>query len=86
MKALLDRCVFILDNDAPPFDVADPLYSQQLAKDLAINVLKDGQWGSYRHEALPPPVPVSVRHAYVNTAVRGDLSSFKYFEGPLNVK
>lgn len=75
-----------MDDDAPPFDLNNPFYSEQLAKDLAVNVLKDGQWGSYRHEALPPLEMVPVDHAYLNTTVRGDLSSFKFYEGPLNAK
>lgn len=75
-----------MDEKAPPFNVTDPFYAQQLAKDLAVNVLKDGKWGSYRHEALPPLPPVEVRQAFLNTSVRGDLSSFKCYEGPLNAK
>lgn len=34
-------CVFIDDRTAPPFDVDNPFYNQQLQLDLAMNVYKD---------------------------------------------
>lgn len=39
------RCVFIVDKDAPKFDLSSEFYSSQLRKGLAVNVLKDGVWG-----------------------------------------
>ncbi|XP_067015649.2 fatty acid synthase [Anabrus simplex] len=78
------RCVFILDADAPPFDPALPLYRTQLDKDLAVNVLKDGQWGSYRHLLLEKLSAVDSLHSYNNTAVYGDLSSLTWFQGPIH--
>lgn len=81
-----DRCrgVFIIDKDAPPFAVDHPFYAAQLAKDLATNVLKDGEWGSFRHLPMPENPTITVPHAYVNVGVRGDLSSLKWFEGSLD--
>ncbi|KAK6640571.1 hypothetical protein RUM44_012267 [Polyplax serrata] len=52
---------------------------------LAVNIYKKGEWGSYRHEALPANETVDAAHIYFNSEVRGDLSSLKLYEGPLNV-
>ncbi|KAK3908916.1 Fatty acid synthase [Frankliniella fusca] len=81
-----DRCrgVFILDKDAPPFAVDHPLYAAQLAKDLATSVLKDGEWGSYRHLPMDPNPLITVPHAYVNVGLRGDLSTLKWFQGNID--
>lgn len=51
---------------------------------MLINVLEaDGQgWSSFRH--LPLECETSqVTHAYVNVLTRGDLSSFKWLQGPI---
>ncbi|XP_072763346.1 fatty acid synthase-like [Anoplolepis gracilipes] len=45
------RYVFIQDN-APKFDLSAQFYAKQLNKDLIANVLKEGEWGSYRHLPL----------------------------------
>lgn len=63
-----------------------PFYEEQLKKGLAVNIYKKGEWGSYRHEALPANETVDAAHIYFNSEVRGDLSSLKLYEGPLNVK
>lgn len=39
------RCVFIMDKDAPKFDLNNKFYDDQLRKGLGINVLKGGVWG-----------------------------------------
>lgn len=77
------RCVFIMDKDAPKFDLNHEFYSSQLKKGLAINVLKNGVWGTYRHLLLPDEQNIEVEHAYVNVTVRGDLSSLRWLEGHL---
>ncbi|KAI8043079.1 hypothetical protein M5D96_004405 [Drosophila gunungcola] len=77
------RLYFILDEGLPPFSLEEPFYADQLAKDLVINVYRNGSWGSYRHlkmEAQPPLLPVE--QAYVNTLVKGDLSSLRWIESP----
>lgn len=40
------RCVYIIDKDAPTFDLKNEFYVDQLKKGLAVNVLKDGVWGT----------------------------------------
>lgn len=59
------------------------MYKTQLKKDLALNVYKNKVWGSYRHLLLGPPSLNEVDHYWVNTLVRGDLSSLKWLSGPL---
>jgi fatty acid synthase len=72
-----------MDESVPEFSLDDPLYKTQLKKDLALNVFKNNVWGSYRHLLLEPPSLVEVHHCYVNTTIRGDLSSLKWFTGPI---
>ena len=80
-----ELCVFIDDPKAPTFDVNDPFYESQLDLGLAVNVLKNGQWGSYKHlliKQLNEKIP-RIGHFFVNTLVRGDLSTLKWLEGPI---
>ncbi|XP_065083526.1 fatty acid synthase-like [Ochlerotatus camptorhynchus] len=80
------RCVFIDDPKAPEFTRNDPLYKDQLDLGLAINVLRNGVWGSYRHALLPKLAitePVS-KHCYANSLTKGDLSSMMWFTGAFN--
>lgn len=81
-KTLNIRCVFITD-EAPTFDISSDIYKEQLKKQFAVNILKNGKWGTYRHLLLDQSVLIESEHAYVNTLIRGDLSSLKWIEGPL---
>lgn len=81
------RYLFIQDKNAAAFSLKTSIYADQLSKDLLANVLKGGQWGSYRHLRLDQQIDSSslqVEHAYINTLVRGDLSSLRWIEGPLS--
>jgi len=81
------RYIFIQDKCAPKFGLSVRFYVEQLDKGLMANVLKEGQWGSYRHLPLDQQSNLSslqVEHAYVNTLTRGNLSSLKWIEGPLS--
>ncbi|KAK2587686.1 hypothetical protein KPH14_003803 [Odynerus spinipes] len=81
------RYFFIQDKNAPKFSLTAPLYAEQLSKQVMANVLKGGQWGSYRHLRLEQKNDASslqVEHAFVNTLVRGDLSSLRWIESPLS--
>ncbi|XP_065219793.1 fatty acid synthase isoform X2 [Planococcus citri] len=78
------RCFFIMDETAPNFSLQHPLYKSQFAKDLSLNVYKNGTWGTYRHLLLENVDNVKVPHAYVNTLVRGDLTTLRWIEGPLD--
>lgn len=76
------RCLFMMDP-APVFDPQNPFYFNQIKKNLAINVYKDGKWGTYRHLHLEELGEVESEHCYANVTVRGELASMKWLEGPL---
>ncbi|XP_036342897.1 fatty acid synthase-like [Rhagoletis pomonella] len=83
----LITCFYIDDKSAPLFDLKDPFYNHQFVLGLAINVYHKGQWGSYRHLKLPCefcPRPIS-GHIYGNVMQRGDLSTLRWLEGPLDI-
>lgn len=74
---------FLMDQDLPQFNVKHLLYLQQLEKNMAVNVYKNGKWGTYRHLLLDSASEVEAEHCYVNVTTRGDLSSLRWIEGPL---
>uniref|UniRef100_T1H7Z0 Carrier domain-containing protein n=1 Tax=Rhodnius prolixus TaxID=13249 RepID=T1H7Z0_RHOPR len=75
------RCVLIMDNNAEKFSITSTFYSDQLSKDLAINIYKNGKWGSYRHFLIDSSNIIKTQNAYVNFTTRGDLSSLTWFNG-----
>ncbi|KAK5637947.1 hypothetical protein RI129_012242 [Pyrocoelia pectoralis] len=75
-------CMFIVD-DAPEFDMNDQFYSKQLKMKLALNVYKDGKWGTYRHLLLEQSKLVQSEHIFSHAHTVGDLSSMRWSEGPL---
>lgn len=77
--------VVLAGDEAPPFAPDCPPYAAQLQRDLAVNVLRGGAWGCYRHLPLAAAegAALQVQHAYVNTLTRGDLSSLRWVESPL---
>lgn len=79
------RCVFVVDDDAPAFNPNLAIYKNQLDKNMAMNVYKDGKWGTYRHLLLNNE-NLQKGHCFVNITVRGDLSSLRWIEGPLSTK
>lgn len=81
------RLIFIQDKNVEKFSLTNPLYVNQLAKDLIVNVYKQGTWGTFRHLQLECQTDVptlQVEHAYVNALTKGDLSSLNWIEGPLS--
>lgn len=81
------RSIFIQDKKSPKFSLNTPFFANQLKKDLICNVLKNEAWGTYRHFVLDTATDtgkLQVEHAYINATTRGDLSSFKWIEGPLS--
>ncbi|CAG9811694.1 unnamed protein product [Chironomus riparius] len=80
------KCVFIDDPKAPKFDIENEFYRKQLEKGLAMNVYRNGQWGSYCHFQLKPQFIHKVTHDIIAVAEipnRGDFSSLKWLESPL---
>ncbi|XP_053963784.1 fatty acid synthase [Anastrepha ludens] len=82
----LISCFFINDKSAPPFDLTNSLYKAQYALGLAVNVYHQGKWGSYRHLQLACDISPKPRsdHIYGNVMQRGDLSTLRWLEGPLD--
>lgn len=79
------RC-FIIRDEAPQFNIDAQFYREQLQKGFAINVYKNKTWGTYRHLLLEETEAVNNKHCFVNALNRGDLSSLKWIEGPVQSK
>lgn len=79
------RCVLICDQNAPPFTPSEDFYRIQLMKGHAINILKDGKWGTYRLFSKEAK-DVSSEHCYAVCQIKGNLDSIKWVEGPLHAK
>ncbi|XP_031348358.1 fatty acid synthase-like [Photinus pyralis] len=74
------KCVFV-QNGNIKFNLSDPLFREQLDKDLAINVLNQDVWGSYRHLPLERVTEVETQHVFCNQNVVGNLSTLSWVEG-----
>lgn len=77
------KCVFVQDSAAPAFDANAKFYSKQLEKKLAVNVYKNGAWGTYRHLVITENPQVENEHAYVMIQNPGDFTTIKWVEGSL---
>lgn len=70
----LVRGVVIQDEKASKFSLQDPFYTQQLQKDMVINVLRSNKtWGSYRHLRLSQSEAELVPTAHVIQKVHTNL-------------
>ncbi|CAH1394198.1 unnamed protein product, partial [Nezara viridula] len=77
------KCVLLLDNAIPEFQLENTFYKEQLAKDLAINIVKNGKWGTYRHLKIEEVTRKPAFHVFTNFLTRGDLSSLNWIQGPI---
>ncbi|GAB0087210.1 Fatty acid synthase [Sergentomyia squamirostris] len=80
------RMYYIQDTNAPAFSLTNPLYEEQLTKDVISNVLKNKSWGTFRHlklECVQETAMLQTEYAYINALTKGDMSSLKWIEGPL---
>lgn len=77
------RCVFIDDKTAPTFDSDNSFYSEQIKLDLAVNIYRNGLWGTYRHITLRTDEEEIGRtgYYYANLLRYGDLSTFRWMSG-----
>uniref|UniRef100_A0A7E4UMS9 Fatty acid synthase n=1 Tax=Panagrellus redivivus TaxID=6233 RepID=A0A7E4UMS9_PANRE len=69
----------------PVISLDSPAAKEILAKDLHANNYRDGQWGSVRHMVVKDDETHSYKeteHAFLNTLIRGDLSSLTWVESP----
>uniref|UniRef100_A0A0N4ZB91 Fatty acid synthase n=1 Tax=Parastrongyloides trichosuri TaxID=131310 RepID=A0A0N4ZB91_PARTI len=73
-------------RDGPPVISIDSEDGKRILNlDLHANNYKNGEWGSMRHIVVKDEdahVYKECEHAFINTLVRGDVSSLKWFESP----
>jgi fatty acid synthase len=84
------KCFFILDLSNVPkiFDINHPFYKNQLNFNHAVNIYKDGKWGGYRHltfSIINNKSNKKSSHYFANCTVKGDLSSFSWIQGSLDI-
>ncbi|CAH1176264.1 unnamed protein product [Phaedon cochleariae] len=74
------RSMLVLDKDVD-FNQSNNYFINQLEKNMAINVFKNGQWGTYRHLLLEDNgEDLSRDYCVVNQLVKGDISSLRWFD------
>jgi fatty acid synthase len=76
------RCIFDYDKKLKlPINFEEKPFSDIITNDLAINVLRDGKLGTYRHISLTKNDEQSESYDYyLNIGQRGDLSSLQLFD------
>ena len=76
------RCIFQYNNqNSDPIDIKSKLFEDIVSNDLAINVIKDGKLGTYRHLKLSKDYNKVVSNEYyLNEAQPRDLSSLQWFD------
>ncbi|CAG2220061.1 FASN [Mytilus edulis] len=80
------RCIFNYGKTALDLSTENEEIRAVFRKDLAFNVYKNGQWGSFKHLPLTKKILNSQKlcqHAHVNILTKGDLSSLTWIESPL---
>jgi fatty acid synthase len=75
------RCIFDYDKKLKlPINFEEKPFSDIITNDLAINVLRDGKLGTYRHISFTKNDEQSESSDYyLNIGQRGDLSSLQWF-------
>jgi fatty acid synthase len=81
------RCIFDYDKQMKiPFDFKSKPFSNILINDLAVNVIRDGKLGTYRHLKIPKNHDkIESNDYYLNVGPNGDLSSLQWFDSK-NIK
>jgi fatty acid synthase len=76
------RCIFDYDKQMKfPPDFSSKPFSDILINDLAINVIRDGKLGTYRHLRIPKNHDkIESNDYYLNVGPNGDLSSLQWFD------
>jgi fatty acid synthase len=76
------RCIFDYDKQMKyPLDFSSKPFSDILTNDLAINVIRDGKLGTYRHLIIPKNHDkIESNDYYLNVGPNGDLSSLQWFD------
>ncbi|KHN72457.1 Fatty acid synthase [Toxocara canis] len=85
-RTLIDISVKKENRIGPPqVNVEDEATKRVMDLDLHANNYRDGVWGSVRHIVVKEDemyVYKEMEHAFINTLVRGDVSSLTWFESP----
>jgi fatty acid synthase len=76
------RCIFDYDKQMKfPPDFSSKPFSDILTNDLAINVIRDGKLGTYRHLRIHKSQDkILSNEYYLNVGPNGDLSSLQWFD------
>jgi fatty acid synthase len=75
------RCIFDYDKQMKSLDFSSKPFSDILSNDLAINVIRDGKLGTYRHLRVPKNHDkIESNEYYLNVGPNGDLSSLQWFD------
>lgn len=77
------RCFYICEEDAPRFDMQEQFYREQLEKGHAVNVFKNGIWGTYRCLPIDKTYIIKSKHNVYGSVRREGFQSFRWFVGPL---
>ncbi|KAM9424875.1 fatty acid synthase isoform 2-T2 [Pholidichthys leucotaenia] len=76
------RCAFV--SNLNESSAAPDLPKDHQTMELVMNVFRDGQWGTFRHQLITPDQNEEpTEAAYVNVLTRGDLSSLRWIASPL---
>ncbi|XP_013881248.1 fatty acid synthase [Austrofundulus limnaeus] len=82
------RCLFVSNlsgsSETPSLQPGHMSVQSVLEGDLVLNVFRDGQWGTFRHQLISHDLKEELTEsAYVNVLTRGDLSSLRWIASPL---
>ena len=75
------RCLFFADDNQIKYN--QKFYSKIFDKDLVMNVVINGELGSFRHLSCDEEIHNNMKdcsHAFINVEKTGDLSTLKWFE------
>ncbi|VDN07232.1 unnamed protein product [Thelazia callipaeda] len=85
-RTLIDMSIKPENRSGPPqINLEDEFVRHLMELDLHANNYRDGVWGSLRHLVVKEDemhLYKSVNHAFINTLIRGDVSSLTWFESP----
>uniref|UniRef100_A0A1A8NNF5 Fatty acid synthase n=2 Tax=Nothobranchius TaxID=28779 RepID=A0A1A8NNF5_9TELE len=81
------RCMFVSNlngsSASPTLQPDHESVQSVLEGDLVMNVFRDGQWGTFRHQLVSNDLKEEMTEsAYVNVLTRGDLSSLRWIAAP----
>lgn len=79
-------CVLINDINAPSFDSELDFYKEQFRKNLKINVLENGEWGSYRHLSVVEDVEKKSQTEHIYCSSLNGIKSLNWCRGNMTTE